>query len=143
MIWDPFCEVTTPNTLRADSLPFGPWVVYGEGPSVDEKAEGGQFGGAKDVRSKPYTAEDMRFTTKGDALYAILLGWPADKTAIVKSLATSSPKIAGRKVSDVTLLGYSGKLTWTQDEAGLHVQLPATAPSEHAVALKIIGVTGI
>jgi alpha-L-fucosidase len=120
-----------------------PWMVYGEGPAVTEKAEGGQFGGAKDVRSKPYTAEDMRFTTKGDALYAILLGWPADKTAIVKSLATSSPKIAGRKVSDVTLLGYSGKLTWTQDEAGLHVQLPATAPSEHAVALKIIGVTGI
>jgi len=79
------------------------------------------------VRIKPYTAEDMRFTTKGDALYAILLGWPADKTAIVKSLATSSPKIAGRKVSDVTLLGYSGKLTWTQDEAGLHVQLPGTA----------------
>jgi hypothetical protein len=41
------------------------------------------------------------------------------------------------------LLGYSGKLTWTQDEAGLHVQLPVAAPSEHAVALKIIGVTGI
>jgi len=52
--------------------------------------------------------ETCRFTTKGDALYAILLGWPANKTAIVKSLATSSPKIAGRKSSDVTLLGYSG-----------------------------------
>jgi len=100
-------------------------MVYGEGPAVTEKAEGGQFGGAKDVRSKPYTAETCA-SPQGDALYAILLGWPADKTAIVKSLATSSPKIAGRKVSDVTLLGYSGKLTWTQDEAGLHVQLPAT-----------------
>jgi len=118
-----------------------PWVVYGEGPSVAEKAEGGQFGGAKDVRSKPYTGEDMRFTTKGDALYAILLAWPAEKTALVKSLATDSPQIAGRKVSDVSLLGYNGKLTWVQDAAGLHVQLPATAPSKHAVALKIIGVT--
>jgi alpha-L-fucosidase len=118
-----------------------PWVVYGEGPSVTDKAEGGQFGGAKDVRSKPYTAEDIRFTTRGDALYAILLGWPTDKTALVKTLATSSLRIAGRKVTGVTLLGYSGKLTWTQDDAGLHVQLPATAPSEHAVALKITGVT--
>jgi len=119
-----------------------PWVIFGEGPSVAEKAEGGQFGGAKDVRSKAYTAEDMRFTTKNGALYAIVLGWPADNKALVKSLATTSPQIAGRKVSDVTLLGYGGKLTWTQDEAGLHVQLPAKAPSEHAVALRITGVTG-
>ena len=119
-----------------------PWVTYGEGPSVEEKAEGGQFGGAKDVRSKPYTAADMRFTTKGGALYAILLGWPADRTVLVKSLATDSPQASGRKVTGVTLLGDAGKLTWTQDKAGLHVQLPAKAPSEHAVALKITGVTG-
>ena len=117
-----------------------PWVIYGEGPSVAEKLEAGQFGGARDVRSKPYTAEDMRFTTKGDALYAFLLDWPADRTAVVKSLATNSPQAAGRKVTDVALLGGAGKLTWTQDEAGLHVQLPAAAPSEHVVALKITGV---
>jgi alpha-L-fucosidase len=117
-----------------------PWVIYGEGPSVAEKLEAGQFGGARDVRSKPYTAEDMRFTTKGDALYAFLLDWPADRTAVVKSLATNSPQAAGRKVTDVALLGCAGKLTWTQDEAGLHVQLPAAAPSEHVVALKITGV---
>jgi hypothetical protein len=33
-----------------------PWKVYGEGPSVTEKAEGGTFGGARDVRRAPYTA---------------------------------------------------------------------------------------
>jgi len=49
---------------RGGHLATRPWVVYGEGPSVAEKAEGGQFGGAKDVRSKPYTAEDMRFTPR-------------------------------------------------------------------------------
>jgi alpha-L-fucosidase len=127
-----------------------PWVIYGEGPSATEKPESGQFGGARDVRSKPYTAEDVRFTTKGDALYAFLLGWPADKTTVIKSLATSPPHIAGlpsealakegRKITDVALLGFSGKLTWTQDETGLHVQLPAAAPCEHAVALKITSV---
>ena len=133
-----------------------PWVIYGEGPSVTETAESGQFGGARDVRSKPYTAEDVRFTTKGDALYAILLDWPADRTALVKSLATKAPSgpaagapaakaeaaaKEGRKVTDVSLLGYSGKLKWTQDETGLRIQLPADPPSEHAMALKIIGIT--
>ena len=119
-----------------------PWVVFGEGPSVVEKAEGGTFGGARDVRSKPYTAEDIRFTTKGSALYAIVMEWPANQTVVVKSLATGSKDLAGRKVTSVSLLGHTDNLQWTQDEAGLHVSLPATAPSEHAVALKIAGVVG-
>ena len=40
-----------------------PWTVYGEGPSTVEAGGAGQFGGARDVRSKPYTPEDMRFTS--------------------------------------------------------------------------------
>ena len=43
-----------------------PWKVYGEGPSTVETPEAGQFGGARDVRSKPYTIEDIRFTNKGN-----------------------------------------------------------------------------
>jgi hypothetical protein len=39
------------------------------------------------------------------------------------------------------LLGFGGKLEWTQNEQGLNVKLPATPPSEHAVALKIRGAT--
>jgi len=72
-----------------------------------------------------------------------VLEWPTNKTVLVKSLATGSPQIAGRKVTGVTLLGYAGKLTWTQDATGLHVQFPDTPPSEHAVALKITGVTAL
>lgn len=117
-----------------------PWTIYGEGPSVQEKAEAGHFGGAKDVRSKPYTAEDMRFTTKNGSLYAFVMEWPTSKSVLVKSLATASPQTAGKKVSAVSLLGYSGKVTWSQDEQGLHVQLPDQPPSEHAFALKIDGI---
>lgn len=117
-----------------------PWKVYGEGPSVIEKAETGQYGGARDVRSKPYTGEDMRFTVKGDALYAYLLAVPSEPRALVKSLATNSPHIGGRKVTDVSLLGFGGKLEWSQNEQGLAVKLPATAPSSHAIGLRIKGV---
>ena len=33
----------------------------------------------------PFTAQDIRFTTKGDALYAIALGWPAGGKLVVKA----------------------------------------------------------
>ncbi len=114
-----------------------PWSVYGEGPSALEKAETGQFGGARDVRRAPYTAEDIRFTTKGDALYAILLAWPEDHRVVIKSLATNAPEFAGRKIADATLLGDAGRLKWSQDAAGFHATLPARAPCEHAFVVKI------
>jgi alpha-L-fucosidase len=126
--------------VNGDAI-FGtrPWTIYGEGPSTIEAPETGHFGGARDVRSKPYTARDIRFTTKAGALYALLLDWPADHTAVIAALATGSPHIGG-PVTRVTLLGHAGPLSWTQDESGLHVQLPETAPSDDVVALKIEGV---
>jgi alpha-L-fucosidase len=115
-----------------------PWKVYGEGPSVTGTQARGQFGGARDVR--PYTAEDVRFTKKGDTLYAFIMVWPESRSAVIKSLATNSPHIDGRKVAHVSLLGHWGRLKWTQDEQGLNVKLPATPPSASAVTLKIKGV---
>jgi alpha-L-fucosidase len=115
-----------------------PWKTYGEGPSVTAQAPRGQFGGARDVR--PYTSEDMRFTMKGDSLYAFIMVWPEARSTVIKGLATNSPHTEGRKVADVTLLGYGGKLEWTQDEQGLNVKLPAEPPCESAVTLKIKGV---
>jgi alpha-L-fucosidase len=114
-----------------------PWKVYGEGPSTTTQGPRGQFGGARDVRA--YTAEDMRFTTKGDSLYAFIMAWPETRATLIKNLATSSPQLDGRKVSDVTLLGYDGKLEWRQDENGLSIKLPDQPPCESAVAIKVKG----
>ncbi|MEO7597355.1 MAG: alpha-L-fucosidase [Opitutus sp.] len=117
-----------------------PWIVLGEGMSAVEAPEAGHFGGAKDVRSRPYTSEDIRFTATREAVYAIAMDWPSDRKLLVKSLPGGASGAANLHVDDVTLLGHTGKLTWTQDDAGLHVDLPDKAPSEHAVALKILGV---
>jgi alpha-L-fucosidase len=114
-----------------------PGKVYGEGPSVTAQAPRGQFGGARDVRA--YTSEDMRFTMKGDTLYAFIMVWPETKNATVKSLAASSPQLEGRKVADVSLLGHGGKIEWTQDGQGLNVKLPGEPPCASAVTLKIKG----
>lgn len=107
-----------------------PWLVYGEGAV---KTKGGHF-----KEDFAYTAQDIRFTTKGKTLYAIALGWPADGRLVVRSLAKDPAQREGR-VSKVNLLGYRGKLTWSQTAEGLVVNLPAQKPSEYTCALKISG----
>ena len=72
-----------------------PWKIYGEGPSVSTPSARSRFGGAADFRA--YTSDDVRFTTKGDTLYAFLMVWPESRSAVIKSLATNSPQIGGRK----------------------------------------------
>jgi alpha-L-fucosidase len=104
-----------------------PWLVYGEG-SV--RAKGGNF--KEDFK---YTAKDIRFTTKAGALYAVALGWPEDGKLLVRSLSTA----AGGKIKKVSLLGYKGKVAWTQTADGLEVTLPAQPVSKYTSALKIVG----
>jgi alpha-L-fucosidase len=118
-----------------------PWKTYGEGPSVSGPQQRGQFGGARDVR--PYTSEDIRFTMKGDTLYAFIMVWPESRNAVIKSLAAKSPLMGERKVAQVSLLGYDGKIEWTQDEQGLNVKLPGQPPCASAVTLKIKGVLSV
>jgi alpha-L-fucosidase len=113
-----------------------PWRVYGEGPATLETPEAGDFGGARDVRTKPYTIEDMRFTTKADALYAYLLAPRPAAQPMIKSLAKSSPHMGGRSVTQVSLVG-GGSLEWSHQERGLSVKLPDRLPSSEAVGLRI------
>jgi alpha-L-fucosidase len=82
------------------------------------------------------TAEEVRFTTKGDTLYAFVMGWP-DKQAVIKPLATNS-SLTPQKVKNVELLGYNDKLKWTQDDKGLTVQMPDRKPCDYAVAFRIL-----
>ena len=103
-----------------------PWTSFGEGPV---RAEGGAF-----KEDAAFTAEDVRFTTKGETLYAFVLGWPK---ASITIHALGTP--AGR-VTAVRLLGHDGVLQWSQEATGLEIALPAAPPCDHAVAFAISGV---
>ncbi|MDP9049566.1 MAG: alpha-L-fucosidase, partial [Acidobacteriota bacterium] len=111
-----------------------PWKIYGEGPSTTAPPPR-----AYGPPGPAYTAEDIRFTQKGDAVYAFVGAWPKSRIAKIKSLASNSPQVVGAKVTNISLLGYSGKLTWTQDAEGLSVNLPDAPPTKEAVTLKIHG----
>ncbi len=107
-----------------------PWKIYGEGPT---KVVGGAF---KDTATKGYTAQDIRFTTKGDALYAIALGSPAGGKLTIKSLARGS-QYSDRTIRNIQLLGSGEKLRWRQNAAGLTISLPPVRASQYTPVLRI------
>ena len=72
-----------------------------------------------------HTAADVRFTTKGETLYAIALGTPPDGKITIKSLAAKSPLYQG-EIGVVEQLG-GGKVPFTRDESGLTATIAATA----------------
>ena len=111
-----------------------PWKIFGEGPGTEASATDGGF---NENKRKDLTAKDVRFTTKGETLYAFVMGWP-EAQAVIAPLATNSKHGVGR-IRNVELLGHPGKVQWTHDELGLKVQLPAERPGDHAIAFKITG----
>ena len=77
-----------------------PWTAYGEGPT---QVAPGAFGEAK---TPDFTPRDIRFTTKGATLYAIVLGWPDNGRVLVTSLGTSGP--GARRVKNVRCSAPAG-----------------------------------
>ena len=90
--------------------------------------------------STPFTSQDIRFTTKGDTLYAFLLARPLDNTITIASLASGSP-LAGGGVERVQLLGASAPLEHTRDGSGLTITLPDIRPSS-AVTVTAFAISG-
>jgi len=104
-----------------------PWKVFGEGPT---KAAAGHF-----QENTVYTAQDIRFTTKGNALYATTLGTPT--TAVrIQSLGRKAG-LETRPVKAVALLGSKAPLRWEQTDDALVIQLPASLPSKIASSFQI------
>jgi alpha-L-fucosidase len=102
------------------------WNISGEGPTnMTDFASG--------------TAKDIRFTRNkaNTVLYATVLDWPGNGATLdIHSLTPDS--IHAADIASITLLGSSGKITWKQDAAGLHVVMPTKAPeSLYAYSLKI------
>ena len=112
-----------------------PWKIFGDGPvaTAPKTGEGTRF---NESSRKELTVDEVRFTTRGNTLYAFIMGWP-EKLVLIKPLATSSP-LSPPKVNNVELLGHGDKVIWTQDEQGLTVVMPEKKPCDYAITLKIV-----
>jgi alpha-L-fucosidase len=111
-----------------------PWKIFGVGPGTQKSAQDAAF---NESNRKDLTAEDVRFTTKGGALYAFVMGWP-DYQAVIRPLALGTGLRVG-KIQNVELLGFDGKLQWSQDESALKILTPPQKPSDYAVVFKVTG----
>jgi len=65
--------------------------VFGEGPAM-ESAAALTAQGFNEGKGKPFTAEDIRFTAKGNTLYAIALGTPSANKILIKTLSAENRK---------------------------------------------------
>ena len=86
------------------------------------------------TRAESETADgiDVRFTKKGAFVYTTMLGKPKTNTVIIRGLSLQPG-------SAVSLVGTSGKLTWTQHGSDLQVDLPSTLPGDYAYVLRMVG----
>jgi alpha-L-fucosidase len=110
-----------------------PWKIFGEGPAsagAKLRAEGFNEG-----KGKPFSAEDYRFTVKGNTLYAIELGWPTNGVNI-KSLGKSANLLEG-KIRKIELLGSGEEIKWKQTPDALVIDQPKNEPNHFAVVYRI------
>jgi alpha-L-fucosidase len=111
-----------------------PWKTFGEGPSAAPPSGDAKF---NESSRKELTAADVRYTTRGDALFAFVMGAPGPRVTIA-GLAPGGPHGVGR-IARVERVGKAAPLAFTQDAKGLTVDLPEQPPSELAFALRIAG----
>lgn len=104
------------------------WKKHGEGSTT------GTAGSFSDNDATAYTAQDIRFTTKGNDLYAIALNW-SDKGFLIKSLDKQA--IGDARLLGVKLLGSSQPVKWQQTEQGLLLTPAPGKPCDYAYAFKL------
>ncbi len=105
------------------------WSKYGEGPTAIIE------GSFHDTDVKPYTPQDFRFTTKGNALYAIEMAWPESGEAVVHTL--NEEAFSGQKIVAISLLGQETALSYQLKSDGLHIMVPPQNPDKYAYSFKI------
>lgn len=92
-----------------------PWRIFGEGPIANSTIQINAQG-FNDGNYTKAGAEEIRFTQKGNYIYATALAWPEDMTMNIKALASE-------KIKGIELLGY-GKVKYEQTAEEVIVMLP-------------------
>jgi alpha-L-fucosidase len=109
------------------------WKKYQEGSHDMQEA----YYDSVDVGSVvlPFTAEDIRFAIKENAVYAACLDWPESDFKI-RSMGRN--ELPGMRIAKVEMLGSSENLFWLQEEEFLRIVPPGEKPCQFVYIFKII-----
>ncbi|WP_368662380.1 alpha-L-fucosidase [Zobellia laminariae] len=107
------------------------WKTFGEGPTEVKK------GHHSEGKNKDFTGQDIRFTQKGDKLYAIMLAWPENGKIDIESLGSANAFAEGVDIKGVKLLGSDAKIDFEQTEEALSIKKLCEKSGEYAHVLEI------
>ena len=107
-----------------------PFSVFGEGPP-----DGTNNSNFNERNQRAYTAEDIRFTQKGETVYAFAFVWPASGKLGIKTLARGSAALP-KPIQRVEMIG-AGPVAFAKETSGLTLTLPEKPPNPYAYAFVI------
>ena len=119
----PTADGTIPQMQQKPLLETGDWLgIYGDaiyGTRPWTRAEGKTSGG-----------DDVRFTAKGNSLYAIILAPPASPEVMITELQLPAD-------AELLIPGKTVALNWRNERDGICIRLPEDMPSGPAFAVEI------
>lgn len=105
-----------------------PWFIFGEGDAKDATGHHSEI-------DPEYTEQDIRFTRKGDVLYATVLSEPEDGVVTIKTLKSGNEYM--QEIHSVSLLGNENPVSWKQEKQGLVIKFPEGVTTNYAYVFKI------
>jgi alpha-L-fucosidase len=111
-----------------------PWYTFGEGPTREPE---GHFQFHQEFLKIKYSWKDVRYTTKGNSIYACLLGWPGAGEKILLSAFAEDSLPSPVEIGSLSLLGCDEVIRWELSENGLSLTMPGEAPEKMAIVFKI------
>ena len=137
----PTAEGLIPQPSIDRLLEVGAWLktngeaIYGTSPwkvFSDRSASGNTA--AKTPTKDEGRGVDIRFTAKGNSIYAICLAWP-EKGVLAKALGNKG--MARQTLAAVRMLGSTEAISWQQTDDGLALSTPREKPCRHAFVYRI------
>ncbi len=111
-----------------------PWYTYGEGPTKEPE---GHFSNHREFLKIKYSSADIRYTTKGDIIYATLLGRPDNEGEVFLKSFAQNEWANARGIKNLSLLGSGQKVDYDYNEEGLKIKLGNDSLDDMAVVFKI------
>jgi alpha-L-fucosidase len=122
-------DITTWMRMNSEAIyDTRPWKKFGEGSTATPS------GLMSERKRKPFTVDDVRFTSKGSKIYMFVMGKP-EKDLTIASLGSNASLLP--KVENIRVLGSDEKLNWNISGEHLTISRPNFLPAEFATVFEI------